>query len=148
MNFFILINLILFFLAPSVPLAARVITEDINLDGIFFPAGTQTVISISTIHQLEKYWGPNANAFNPDNFLPENVAKRNPFSYIPFSAGLRSCIGQKFAMLSLKVMLVNLLLSYKFISPIKMDDLEFRADITLMITNPYPVKITRRQEIS
>lgn len=129
---------------PSVPLVSRVITDDIELDGVFFPKGTQVLMSISTIHRLEKYWGPDANKFNPDNFLPENVAKRNPFNYIPFSAGVRSCIGQKFAMLSLKIMLVNLLRLYKFMSPIEMDELEFRADITLMITNPYPVCISRR----
>lgn len=126
------------------PLVARVILEDTELDGVLFPKGTYVLIPLSTIQRLPCYWGPDADKFNPDNFLPENVARRSPFSYLPFSAGSRSCIGQKFAMQSVKVMLINLLRNYKFSTSLKMEDLQFRADITLMIANPYPVEITRR----
>ena len=50
--------------------------------------------------------------FRPERFLGEH--KRHPFSFIPFSAGARNCIGQKFAMMELKIVLSMLLRTFKF----------------------------------
>ena len=50
--------------------------------------------------------------YKPERFLTEE--KRHPFSFIPFSAGARNCIGQKFAMTELKVVLSMLLRNFNF----------------------------------
>lgn len=52
--------------------------------------------------------------FIPERFLKEHtVDSQNPFSYIPFSAGPRNCIGQKFATLEIKSIVSKVLRHYK-----------------------------------
>lgn len=65
----------------------------VNLDDKLVPAGSILGITAVNIHRNDKYW-PDPLKFDPDRFLPEEVAKRHPYSYIPFSGGPRNCIGQ------------------------------------------------------
>lgn len=56
------------------------------------PKGTTVSLNIHALHRDPTQY-QNPENFNPDHFLPENVAKRNPHSYAPFGGGLRKCIG-------------------------------------------------------
>lgn len=56
------------------------------------PAGSSSVLVIIHTHRNPLYW-PNPLKFDPDRFLPEEVAKRHPFAYLPFTGGPRICIG-------------------------------------------------------
>ncbi|XP_071488181.1 cytochrome P450 4C1-like [Diadema antillarum] len=100
-------------LLPSVPVISRKLDSDIMLDGKLVPKETDITLVISSLHYDPEQF-PDPERFDPDRFLPENCAKRHPYAYLPFSAGGRNCIGQKFAMLEARVTLANLLRRFSF----------------------------------
>lgn len=59
--------------------------------------------------------GRNPNLFpDPETFNPDRSFKTdNHFAYIPFSAGPRNCIGQRFAMMEVKSILSKVLRHYE-----------------------------------
>ncbi|XP_075163187.1 uncharacterized protein LOC142235815 [Haematobia irritans] len=105
-------------LYPPAPIIGRMFTEDFHYkhsiygEGVI-PAGTEMVFNLFAM-------GSSSHLFeNPSEFLPERHEELNDpkkvFHYIPFSAGPRNCIGQKFAQLELKVVLIHILRAYELL---------------------------------
>uniref|UniRef100_A0A1B0GJT8 Cytochrome n=1 Tax=Lutzomyia longipalpis TaxID=7200 RepID=A0A1B0GJT8_LUTLO len=132
-------------LFPTVPVVARKVDAPFKLDKYTIPAGTHIVIGVMEMQRNPKYWGPNADKFNPDIFLPENFEKIHPYAYIPFSAGPRNCLGMKYAYMLLKVIMVHLLSNYRFTTDLKFEELRHRVDITLKLTQKHMVHVHRRE---
>ncbi|KAL4235446.1 hypothetical protein ACF0H5_007082 [Mactra antiquata] len=88
-----------------VPLIGRGLREPLTIDGVTLPAGTSVEINIHAINHRSDVWSDHEE-FRPERF--ETSTDRDPFSYIPFSAGNRNCIGQNFAMMEQKVFLCRL----------------------------------------
>ncbi|KAJ8949877.1 hypothetical protein NQ318_010511 [Aromia moschata] len=80
---------------PSIPFIARAVSEDMDMGTRIIPSDTDIVISIFDIHRNEKYW-KDPLKYDPDRFLPEEMANRDPYTFLPFSAGPKNCIGKYF----------------------------------------------------
>ncbi|KAG5324382.1 C4G15 protein, partial [Acromyrmex heyeri] len=108
------------------------------------PKGADVFIMFIQMHRNEKYW-PNPMMFNPDRFLPE---KRNcmPYYYMPFSDGPRNCMGSKYAMMSMKVILATLIRTFvfKLNQSIEIDKIKLNSDIVLSIAEPIKIRIEKR----
>lgn len=64
----------------------------------------------SVILQNDPQYFSEVDEFVPERWLRENAEKyklNNPFVYVPFGFGPRSCIGRRFAELELDVMLAR-----------------------------------------
>uniref|UniRef100_A0A1L8E4G7 Putative cytochrome n=1 Tax=Nyssomyia neivai TaxID=330878 RepID=A0A1L8E4G7_9DIPT len=131
-------------LFPAVPIMARNATQAFDLNGVSIPAGTAVVIGTFSMHRDEKIWGPNAKKFNPDNFLLENWEKQHPYSFIPFSAGPRNCIGFKYGMMSMKTAIAHSIRNLKFSTKLTLEELRFEIDVTLKLVNGHLVTVERR----
>lgn len=81
-------------LLPAVPIIGRETQEEVQIGERKIPKGQQLMIHFFNLHRRKDIWGDNATQFDPDRFLPENEAKRPPNSFLPFSSGLRDCIGK------------------------------------------------------
>ena len=99
-------------LLPPVPIFSRAIKEDSELLGYQVPADSIAVLNIYACHRDPKNW-PDPCRFDPDRFSPEESAKRHPHAYLPFSAGMRNCIGSRYAMLAMKTVLAKLMPRYR-----------------------------------
>lgn len=57
---------------------------------------------------------PDPEKFDPDRFNDENIINQNLNAYAPFGIGPRNCIGSRFALMSVKSVLFNMLLNFSF----------------------------------
>ena len=74
----------------------RRVLEDYQVGGYTIPANAMVVVSQFLVHR-DPRWFPDPDLFDPDRWLPEVAATRPKFSYFPFGAGTRICIGEQFA---------------------------------------------------
>uniref|UniRef100_A0A1I8PVI0 Cytochrome P450 n=1 Tax=Stomoxys calcitrans TaxID=35570 RepID=A0A1I8PVI0_STOCA len=101
-------------LYSPVPMIGRVTEQDVEIDKKIIPANVQINLLIFAACRNPEYF-PNPDAFQPDRFMAENTSKVNPFAYVPFSAGPRNCIGQKFAVLEMKSTISKMIRHYELL---------------------------------
>ncbi|XP_044574291.1 probable cytochrome P450 313a3 [Drosophila ananassae] len=132
-------------LIPPIPLVPRQVKDDIRLsNGVLVPKGLVIGIDIFNVHRNKDHWGPDADRFNPDHFLPDNVRERHPYAFIPFSKGKRNCIGWRYALMSSKIALAKILRNYKVSTSFHYGDLVFVDNIGMKLRKSPLLDFQRR----
>ena len=101
-------------LYPSVPVHARELEAPLKInDKYTIPAGANIAVQTYFIHRDPKHWGDDASEFKPERYLDDSV-KRHAYAWIPFAAGSRNCIGQRFAMMEMKMQVSSVVRRFEF----------------------------------
>ncbi|KAK3907468.1 Cytochrome P450 4C1 [Frankliniella fusca] len=136
-------------LYPSVPLFWRDVREEVTLGSQYPPSGYK-VPAGSTVCCNMYMLGRNPDAFedpelfDPDRFLPERWHGKHPFDYTPFSAGPRNCVGQKFAMLEMKVTLSKLVRNFRLLPPPQRFSLDLAVEVVLKSRSGVMLRVEKR----
>ncbi len=89
----------------------QAIAED-EIGGHKVKPGDKMVMCAYIVHHHPKYW-KDPDAFDPDRFSTENAVKRAKYSYLPFGAGRRSCIGGALSLVENTLALTQLLRRFR-----------------------------------
>ncbi|XP_050451489.1 cytochrome P450 4C1-like [Cataglyphis hispanica] len=127
------------------PFVIRRLEEDVKLHSYVIPAGTNLHVNIYGVHRDPNFW-PNPEVFDPDRFLPERMRNYHPYSYVPFSAGPRNCIGQKFGLLELKAMIAPLVHNFYLELIDQLKDIRLKANIIVHPSHPVRIKFISRKQ--
>jgi len=96
-------------LHPPAWVLPRQVNSAIMIDGYEIPTGANILISPYIYHRIESYF-PDPLRFDPSRW--DNVQfKDAPVAYLPFGAGGRGCIGQRFALAEMREFLTKFALT-------------------------------------
>ncbi|KAI5464894.1 cytochrome P450 [Mariannaea sp. PMI_226] len=105
-------------LHPVIPTNARVALRDTTLprgggpDGqspLLVSKGSALFYNVYAMHRNEATFG-----FNPEEFIPERWQNLRPgWGYLPFNGGVRSCVGQQYALLETYFVVARMVQTFK-----------------------------------
>jgi enediyne biosynthesis protein E7 len=126
---------------PGWLLSRRTIEADV-LGGYDIPAGANVLLPLYLLHRDGRFW-KDPEAFWPERFAPEHEAERPRFSYMPFAAGPRHCIGETFALYEMLMHLYKVARRYR-LTYVPDKPLELEAQINLRTLHPLHMRLERR----
>jgi cytochrome P450 len=94
-------------LYPPAWAMGRQALKDFRLGDFLLPAKTTVLMSQFITHRDPRFF-PDPLRFDPERFTPDAKAARTKFSYFPFGAGFRQCIGESFAWMEGVLLLATL----------------------------------------
>ncbi|KAL3219160.1 hypothetical protein MRX96_030610 [Rhipicephalus microplus] len=83
-----------------VSFTTRSAREGFEYKGVKYSAGLSIMSPTMVVQKDPKAW-TEPERFDPDRFLPENVAQQHGMAYQPFGQGPRNCIGKRLALIEI-----------------------------------------------
>ncbi|XP_044755144.1 uncharacterized protein LOC123314094 [Coccinella septempunctata] len=110
---------------PFVHFLARYAEKDYIFEstGLKIEKGTQVIVPTLAIHNDPKYY-PEPSRFDPERFRGDKM-KDLQYVYLPFGEGPRKCIGERFALMGMKLGIAAFLKKYE-ISPGEKTDIPLK----------------------
>ena len=82
---------------PTWALVPRDAARTVQLGGFRIPKRSWIFVSPYATHHDARFY-PDPERFDPERFSPDRQGELSPFTYLPFGAGPRMCIGNHFSM--------------------------------------------------
>jgi cytochrome P450 len=126
-------------LFPPIWALIRIAAGDDEIGGHHIQAGDKVVILAYVMHHSPKFW-EDPEKFDPERFAPERAKKRTKYTYLPFAAGKRACIGGALSQIENTLALVQLLRRYspEYTGPVPA---KIHATVTLCPKGGLPFRI-------
>jgi cytochrome P450 len=121
---------------------ARTVTEPYDAFGCRFEKDTLVLTSQWIIHH-DLRWYQNPEEFDPERWTPSARAARPKFSYFPFGAGPRQCIGESFAWMEGVLLLASIARNWRF-SVTSQTEVELLPLITLRPKHGMKLRVEKR----
>ncbi|XP_033478797.1 cytochrome P450 3A30-like [Epinephelus lanceolatus] len=135
-------------LYPPAGRVERVAKETVEINGIKIPKNMTVMVPVYALHHDPELW-PEPEEFKPDRFSKQSKQSINPYTYLPFGIGPRNCLGMRFALMMVKLALVEVLQNYSF-SICEETEIPLRMDPKGLVgpLNPIKLKLETRSMTS
>ena len=124
---------------PPMPVTIRRSLKDGMLGRYRIRKGDIILVGTLAAQRDPRYWGPDPDRFDPEQFAMEKVVDRPRHAFIPFSIGKRQCMAQEVTFMMLRIVLFEIYRHYR----LRLAPGATVTKNTVVTTKPAAVPITR-----